>query len=419
MSRVRIRSLLVLTPRRRFTLDRFYRILVALHVIRVTALRVMAPLGGRKTLKERFSHLQLDEVQVGNNSLQVYRDGHDLFDAMLAAVDGAQDSIYLESSIWRDDEVGRAFKRHLAQKATQGVAVYVMCAGFSNRMIPRACMSFPSGVHIPKHTPFRRPWHVLDPRRYAPDHRKLLVVDGLIGFVGGYNLGKRYASGWRDTHLRLRGPAATDLAHAFIAYWDRFSPLHEQITHRYLHQFNPWIVVRANDALRLTFPIRDMYIEAIDRAEQTILLTNASFVPDHSLLEALKAAVARGVDVRVLVPWPSNHSISNQPIGISFTECLQAGMRLFGYRHAILRAKTCTIDGQWSTIGSAHLDFLSSVVNYELNIEIYDAAFASQMQDLFARDTADAIELSLAEWMNRPWYRKLSEHVLAPLRFLL
>ena len=370
-------------------------------------------------LKERYPQPRLDEIQVGDNSLQLYRDGQDLYDAMLAAVDGAQDSIYLEASIWRNDEVGRAFKRHLAQKATQGVAVYVMCAGFSNRIASRAFVSFTSGVHILKHMPFRRPWHVLDPRRYAPDHRKLLVVDGMIGFVGGYNVGKRYASDWRDTHLRLRGAAAPDLALTFIDYWNRFSPPHEQITRRYPRQFDPLIVVRANNALRLTFPIRDMYIEAIDRAEQTILLTNASFVPDHSLLGALKAAVARGVDVRVLVPWPSNHSISDQLIGISFTECLQAGMRLFGYRHAILRAKTCTIDGQWSTIGSAHLDFLSSVVNYELNLEIYDAAFASQMQDLFTRDTADAIELSLADWMNRPRFRKLSEYVLAPFRFLL
>jgi cardiolipin synthase A/B len=179
------------------------------------------------------------------------------------------------------------------------------------------------------------------------------------------------------------------------------------------------IVVRANDALRLTFPIRDMYIEAIGRAEQTILLTNASFVPDRSVLDALKAAVERGVDVRVLVPWPSRQSITNRVTCDVFTQCLQAGIRLFGYRPAILRAKTCMIDGQWSTIGSAHLDLLSSVVNYECNVEIYDASIASQMQELFACDTAGAVELSLARWMNRPWYIKLGERLLAPLRFLL
>ncbi len=258
-----------------------------------------------------------------------------------------------------------------------------------------------------------------NPRRYAQDHRKLLVVDGVIGFIGGYNLGSRYAIGWRDTHLRLRGPATAELAHAFIDSWNQFSVPHERITRRYPRQFDPLIVVRANDALRLTFPIRDMYIEAISRAERTILLSNVSFVPDRSVFAALRDAVARGVDVRVLVPWPSDQSIADRAACSAFTQCLQAGIRLFGYRGGQLRAKTCTIDGQWTTVGSAHLDLLSSVVNYECNVEIYDASISAQMQDLFARDTADAVELSLPRWMNRPWYIKLRERLLAPLRFLL
>lgn len=267
--------------------------------------------------------------------------------------------------------------------------------------------------------PFRRPWHVLDPRRYAQDHRKLLVVDGLNGFIGGFHLGFPYRNTVLDTHLLLRGPASADLASTFIERWNRFSSTREQITRRYRRIFDPFVTIQANDALRLTFPIRDMYIEAIDRAEQTILLTNASFVPDHSMLEALTAAVVRGVDVRVLVPWPSNTLLVDRITCSSFTQCLQAGMRLYGFRQGRLRSKTCTIDRQWSTIGSAHLDLLSSVVNYELNIEVYDAAFATQMQQLFAHDIANAHELSLTKWLNRPWYWKLSEQMLAPFRFLL
>lgn len=370
-------------------------------------------------LKERYLKPQLNTIQVGENALQLYRDGYELYAAMLAAIDEAQESIYLEASVWRDGETGKAFKQHLSQKAAQGVEVYVMCGNLGKRKDSHTFGSFPSGVHILRNTPFIRPWHVLDPRRYAPDHRKLLVADGLVGFVGDYNLGNTYRDTLRDTNLRLRGPATADLASTFSTNWNRFSSPREQITRRYPRQFDPLINIQANDALRLIFPIRDMYIEAIDRAEQTILLTNASFVPDHSVFEALRAAVTRGVDVRVLVPWSSNHTISDQLIGRSFAECLQTGMRLFGYRRSKLRAKTCTIDGQWSTIGSAHLDFLSSVVNYELNLEIYDAAFASQMQDLFEHDTNDAIELTLALWRTRPRYRKLCEHMLAPFRFFL
>jgi cardiolipin synthase len=370
-------------------------------------------------LKERYSQPRLDEVQVGDNSLQLYRDGFELYSAMLAAIDEAQDCVYMVASIWRDDETGRAFKQHLSQKAAQGIEVYVMCANLGKQKISRAFGSFSAGVHIMRTVPFRRPWHVLDPRRYAPDHRKLLVVDGLLGFVGGYNLGNSYQGILHDTHIRLRGPAAADLAYTFITNWNRFSSPQEQIIRRYPRQFDPLINIQANDALRLTFPIRDMYIEAIDRAEQTIMLTNASFVPDHNVLEALTAAIARGVDVRILVPWPSNHIIADNVTCSSFTQCLQAGMRLYLSRQSGLRSKTCTIDGQWSTIGSAHLDLLSSVFNYELNIEIYDVAFAAQMQDLFANDSADAYELTLQKWLSRPWYGKLSERMLTPLRFLL
>lgn len=385
----------------------------------ITAMTGLLEYTARGMLDEAVPRLHPGEVHVGKNALQLYSDGRELYAAMLAAIDEAGESIYLECSLWQDDEVGRAFTRHLEQKAAQGVAVYVMCGGSGNRLPVRASRSFHSDMHVLGHRSFHRPWHMLDPRHYALDHRKLLVVDGVVGFMGGYNLGKRYTTGWRDMHLRLRGPATAELAHAFIDSWNRFSDPHERIARRYPRQFDPLIVVRANDALQLTFPIRDMYIEAIDRAERTILLTNASFVPDRSMFAALQAAVARGVDVRVLVPWPSDHIIAGRAACSAFTQSLQAGLRLFGYRGGQLRASTCTIDGLWTTVGSAHLDLLSSVVNSECNVEICDVAVASQMQDLFACDVAGAVELSLARWMKRPWYIKLSERLLAPLRFLL
>jgi len=170
---------------------------------------------------------------------------------------------------------------------------------------------------------------------------------------------------------------------------------------------------------RLILPIRDMYIEAIDRAEQRILLTNAYFVPDHILLDSLEQAAARGVDVQVLVPWTSNHIVADWAARGYFTECLKKGIRIFGYRKTMIHAKTCTIDGQWSTIGTANLDRLSSVGNYELNVEIFSEELAAQMEDIFACDKTNAVELTLEDWIKRRWYVKLSEIILAPLRVAL
>jgi cardiolipin synthase A/B len=393
---------------------------LTLQVLTAAVLLVLAALGKRHKHEVSFPHEPFGEVQVGENVLQLYAYGQELFDAMLEAIDAAQQSIYLETYIWKDDAVGQQFQEHLARKAKEGVAVYVIFDSFGNLVVPRTFKSsFHPALHALEYRAIRRPWHLLDPRRYALDHRKLLIVDGTTSFIGGYNLGALYATQWRDTHLRLRGPAATELARAFIGFWNRFCPAHEQITQRSHHQFDALITISQNEAMRAAFPIRDLYIAAIDEAEHSILLTTAYFVPDHMLLDALKAAVRRGVDVRVLLPWESNHVVTDWIAHSYFTDCLQGGIRLFGYRYTMLHAKTCTIDGAWSTVGTCNLDRLSLVGNYEINLAVYSAALAQQMSALFAEDTAERFELTMEQWKSRPWYNKVSERILAPLRFLM
>jgi cardiolipin synthase len=337
---------------------------------------------------------------------------------MLAAIDAARESIYLETFLWKDDAVGQAFKEHVTRKAAQGVEVYVIFDSFGNTVVPHAFKVFPPTMHALSYQAIRRPWQVLDFRRYALDHRKLLIVDGATSFIGGYNLGSLYATAWRDTHLRIIGPAAADLAQSFTDFWNRFAPGPGRITRHYPRRLDARINFRETNALRLTFPIRDMYIDAIDRAEHSIRLTNAYFVPDGALFDALKAAAGRGVDVRVLVPWVSNHVAVDWLTRGYFTACLQAGIRVYGYR-TMLHAKTCTIDGQWSTIGTANLDRLSAVGNYEINVEVYSEALAQQMEELFTCDSTNALELKREQWMRRPWYQKAGERLLSSLRMAM
>ncbi|HEU5344260.1 MAG TPA: phosphatidylserine/phosphatidylglycerophosphate/cardiolipin synthase family protein [Ktedonobacterales bacterium] len=367
----------------------------------------------------RFPHLHPPAIEEGANRLQLYTCGSALYDAMLVAIDSARERIYLESFIWKDDAVGQEFKARLARKAAEGVAVYVVFDGFGNTVVPRAFKSFSAPIHALEYQAIRRPWHALDPRRYVTNHRKLLVVDGRIGFLGGYNLGLLYRTEWRDTHLSVEGPAAADLAHAFAHFWNAHGPRRDHIRRREPRQFVSAIQLWSNDALRLTFPIRNMYIAALDRAERQILLTNAYFLPDPAFLAALKAAAARGVDVQVMIPWRSNHAIVDWVARGYIETYLRAGMRVFGYQDVMLHAKTCTIDGQWSTIGTANLDRLSAVGNYELNAEIYSEQVAQQMAAVFACDRTNAHEVTLAEWARRSWRARLSERLLAPLRYLL
>jgi cardiolipin synthase A/B len=391
----------------------------ALQTVTIAVLSVIAVRRNRRLTEARFPHMDLPEVFVEDNRLKIYTYGADLFDAMLDAIASAQEHIFIESYIWKADAVGEEFKRRLIEKARAGVQVYVIFDEFGNIVVPEEFKRFPPEVHLLRFKPINRIWHIFDPRRYALDHRKTLVVDGRVAFLGGYNIGKLYAEHWRDTHLRITGGKAVDVADSFCDFWNGHSPRNDRISLRFPLQFDPTISLRDNNALRLTFPIRDMYIGAINRAQKHILLTNAYFIPDHTLLESLIDAANRGVQVHVLLPWTSNHILADWVARGYFHDCVRAGIHIWGYRNAMIHAKTCTVDDEWSTIGSANLDRLSAVGNYELNAEIYSKNVARQMRELFEHDQRNAIEVTAERWMRRRWYVKLSEWILAPLRMLL
>jgi cardiolipin synthase len=166
----------------------------------------------------------------------------------------------------------------------------------------------------------------------------------------------------------------------------------------------------------LVFPIRYMYLEAIDRASDHIYLTHAYFIPDNDLTKALLDAVKRGVDVRIILPAESNHIIADWLSYGLYSVLLQGGVRIFRYQGAMIHAKTATIDGHWATIGTANLDRLSLSWNYEINLDVIDRDVAAEMERTFRMDLSNSVELTLDEWNRRPHLSKISERILIPLR---
>ncbi|MBV9119575.1 MAG: phosphatidylserine/phosphatidylglycerophosphate/cardiolipin synthase family protein [Chloroflexi bacterium] len=398
---------------------RLLGVVAGMQAATIAALQVLSYARTSNRPKPGFPHPDLAPVRLGDMSLQIHPYGRDLFDSMIEAIDGARETIYFETYIWKGDGEGKRFRDHLIRKAAEGIEVYVIYDDFGNLVVPHSFKkSITKPMHVLSYRGLERPWQAADPRHYALEHRKVLAVDGRTAFIGGYNIGDLYAEHWRDTHLRLEGPDAADFADEFIAFWNKHGPSDDRISRRYRRRFNPCIQLEANDAMKLTFPVRDMYIKAIDNAEERIRVTNAYFVPDSSLLEALLRAADRGVDVQVLVPWVSNHVLTDYLARGYFTRLLKAGVRVFGYR-SMLHAKTCTIDGQWTTIGTANLDRLSSVGNFELNVEVYNPDLATQMEDVFACDVTHARELRWEDWQRRPWYEHWAEGILEPLRAFL
>jgi len=356
------------------------------------------------------------ELESGEDTFKIYAYGVNLYEAMLEEIEGAQGEIFVGTFIWKGDEVGRRFVEALARKAREGVEVYVVFDGLANVFVPPSFKRFPERIHRLHFRPLSGPAKILNPRNVFRFHRHVMSVDGRVAFLGGYNIGSLYAAGWRDTHVRVRGDAAREVDNAFVDFWNahRTGDLPRIVPNK-KRDWNPAVRVRRNDPYMRIFPIREMYIESIDRANSQVYLTHAYFVPDRALKAHLKDAARRGVDVQVLVPEQSNHVTADWLARRHFHDLLKNGVRIFLYRHIMIHSKTATIDGLWSTIGSANIDRYSMLGNYELNIEVYSRRLADQMERMFETDKTNARELTLKEWERRPLPAKLVERTLASL----
>jgi len=358
---------------------------------------------------------------VGDSTITTYTYGQDLYADMLDAIEGAKRVVLFESYIWKGDEVGQRFKRALADAADRGVEVYCVFDSFANLVVSSRFKRMPAGIKVLRYPVYPAGWRFFDFRRYGRDHRKILVVDDTAAFIGGYNVGDDYATEWRDTHLRITGPGVVDLKRAFADFWN----LNRR---KRLGTSQPPLLIEAPSAWEATvrfhrnvprlmmFPIRAMYLDAINRASTNIWLTTAYFLPDQDFVSALKDAARRGVDVRVLVPLKSNHVVADWISRGYFTQLLEAGVRIFRFRDAMIHAKTATVDGSWTTVGTANIDRLSLSGNYEINVEVIDHALAESMAEIFATDCSNSLELTVAEWQARDVHRKFTEFVLTPLR---
>jgi cardiolipin synthase len=399
--------------------------LLALFGLQIAVIAVLVAIDSwRKRYRSqgRFPRVTTAPVEVGPSRVQIYTYGEDLYEAMLQAIRQARKRIFFETFIWKDDIVGQKFKLELQHAAERGVAVYVMYDGFANLVVPRHFKRFPPNMYVLRYPLFawlRQPFSL---SWYVRDHRKVLVVDGQTAFVGGFNIGARYATEWRDTHLRIEGPDARELESVCINFWNMYRKRNRSLPvlpEPKERDWDPLLVIHGNDPHMLVFPIRNSYLESINRATKHIYLTHAYFIPDRIILQALLQAAARGVDVRILLPQTSNHIVADWLARGFYAPCLAGGIRLFLYQHAMVHAKTATVDGVWSTIGTANLDRLSLLGNFEINVEIYSETLARQMEEIFMQDVANACELTYEQWAHRSPLQIFAEKILLPLRPLL
>ncbi len=371
----------------------------------------------QRTKRPGFPQPGTFHTTIADTQTTVYTYGEDLFDAMIEAIDKAEHQVLLETYIWKGDDVGERFRDAVNRAAERGVNVYVIYDGFANLVVNPFFYSFHPLVNVYRFPVIRPSIVFTNIRGTGFDHRKVLVVDDEVGFVGGYNIGTLYAKKWRDTHLEIRGPSVWELREAFVNFWNlRAIPRRPQLPDLSANFWEPRIRAVNNIPALLVFPIRGIYLDAINRAERHIFITTAYFIPDRQILDALLRASRRGVDVRVILPEDSNHVVSDWLSRGFYSSLINAGVQILLYQNSMIHAKTATIDGEWSTVGTANIDRLSLTGNYEINLEIFDRALAGTMEQIFAVDSSNSRVLTKEEWESRHVVARISELILAPLR---
>jgi cardiolipin synthase len=400
----------------RLMLRRVFRIGLVLGLLEAVGLIVLTSFRRFKPQSKRivFPHQSRPPVIIGEHELTIYDYGEDAFRAMFADIKAARDCVLVETYQFNYDEVGNTFRKRLIRQAQRGVRVYLIFDSIGSWWLPARLRRFPRNIRSFEFGPIKSLRTLVKQGVLVRDHRKILVVDSEIAYLGGINIGKEYRRRWRDTHLRIVGPLAQNVAQAFGTFWDAYHPDGgSQLS--FSPTTDPKITIVANDPLRGEFPIHDCYLEAFNKAEHSIRIASSYFLPPRTLIDALTAAARRGVKVELLVPDDSDVPLVDWAARNLFAEFLMHGVTIWMYQRTVNHSKTCTIDGRWSTIGSANLDSFSLRGNFEINAFICDEAFAAQMEAMWENDLRNCIRLDPATWAYRSPISRLAELLARPL----
>jgi cardiolipin synthase len=359
----------------------------------------------------------------GGNGVEVYFRGDEAFAAMRRAVEAARRELFLEAYIFSDDATGRTFMGDLAAAAARGVAVKVLVdavgslgtrSSFWREMERR-------GIAV-------RLYHPLLSRLFVHfyrDHRKILVVDRQVAFTGGMNIADEYGSPrpakgrtWRDSHVRVEGPVAREMAAVFAEGWVHAGGRPFDLgSGRGESGGGAHILVLESRPNRGHAESAAVLAAIVAAARRRVWITNAYFAPKRIALDVLGRAAARGVDVRLLLPGRTDVPIVRHAGHGYFADLLARGLRVFEYQPAILHAKTLAADGRASVVGSTNLDFRSFQFNSECNLVILDEDTGARMEAAFLEDQAQAVEIEAESWRRRPFYHRIGDRLarlLAP-----
>ncbi|HEX5341838.1 MAG TPA: cardiolipin synthase [Duganella sp.] len=395
----------------------------------------VAPAATMSKLAKRWPKAALEEAATGQpliagNKCTLLFDGPQTMSEMLKAIAAAKNHINLETYIFDQDELGLKFADALIEKQQQGVTVNILYDSVGTIGVPATFFQRmrDAGIHLIEFNPVN-PAKVGDEgwKLNNRDHRKMLIVDGKVGFTGGINISATYARsslfrsaskptdksqvGWRDTHVKIEGPAVRAMQWLFMRQWTAQGK--EELPDA---DYFPPLVVAGDKAVRVLgsqpggeFEIYKAYALAIQEAKKSIHITSAYFVPDRQTVDALIAAAKRGVDVKIVLPGVSDSGLVFYAGHAYYEKLLEAGVKIYQLKLAVLHAKTAVIDGTWSTVGSTNIDMRSFLHNSEVNVIVMGTAFGTEMEKAFQEDMRDSNQITLEQWRDRSIAQRMKE----------
>lgn len=358
---------------------------------------------------------------VAGNEVELLTDMRLNYEEQLEAIEQAQQHIHVEYYIFQPDSIGHRFSEALIAAARRGVAVRFLYDAVGSLFLKRSMLremraaGIETAAFLPL-TPLTRRW-IFNFR----NHRKIVVVDGEIGFIGGANIGEEYLGGgavgdWNDAHLRLKGPVVHQLQQVFLEDWAFASGLEPSGA-----DFFP--PVRAAEGIvaqvvpggphLLGPPFHELYFSAVVNSVERVRITTPYFVPSESVLTALVSAARRGVIVEILIPGHNTKRMLQLASQAYYQDLLDAGVRLYRFNPGFVHAKILTVDGRWSVVGTANFDNRSMKLNFEIGVVFYDIATTSRVDRIIDGNMRMSQRLDVEEWRARPWPHRLVENAAA------
>lgn len=369
-----------------------------------------------------YMHLiNSQSVFTQDNQVEIYIDGHDKFDALLKSIENANHHIHMVYYIIKNDKLGNKIINALTKKASEGIEVRLLYDGMGGIRLPRRFFNKlkASGGKVACFFPSLLP--LVNIRLNYRNHRKIVVIDGKEAYVGGFNIGDEYLGEnkkfgyWRDTHIKITGSAVGSLQQRFLMDWRYASQ--EKIT--FDKSYFPQNCSNGQIGIQIVSSgpdseweqIKNGYLKMIQSAKKNIYIQTPYFIPDESILEALKIASLSGVDVKIMIPSKPDHPFVYWASLSYIGDLLKSGVHSYTYNKGFIHSKMVVVDGNVSSVGTANMDVRSFKLNFEVNAFIYDNNVSKTLEDIFEKDINDCTEITKQLYERRSILIKFKESI--------